>query len=85
MCANCAKFVFSNQREKVSMINWMNNYNFWKYLEQRKSLLRVKGTHDQKADHSLLVKKHWEEVSIAKHQADLEAEQQKKKHMAKAS
>lgn len=38
-----------------------------------------------KAGHFLLVKKSWEEVSIAKYQAELETEQRNKKNTAKDS
>lgn len=38
-----------------------------------------------KAGHFLLIKKFWEEVSIAKYQAELETEQRNKKNMAEGS
>lgn len=36
----------SNQKRNVSVVDWKNN-NLKTYLEQRKSLLRVKGRHEQ--------------------------------------
>lgn len=40
----------SNQKGKVSLVNWMNNYHLKKYREQGKSLLRVQGRHEQQSN-----------------------------------